>query len=49
MNLSLVTLVAAGVAGVLALAGVDAAGLEAIDFVAGGLVLGVVSEFLDRR
>ena len=49
MNVSLVALAAAGVAGVLALAGVDVAGLEAVDLVAGGLVLGVISEFLDRR
>lgn len=49
MNASVVTLAAAGVAGALALMGMEVGGVGGVELVAGGLVLGVVSEALDRR
>lgn len=48
-HVSLGALVLAGVAGVLAVVGVDVAGLAGAELVGAGLVLGVVSEVMDRR
>lgn len=48
MNVSKVALLAAGVAGILALVGVDVIGLTAVQLVAVGLVLGTASEVLER-
>jgi hypothetical protein len=48
-HVSLITLALAGVAGVLAALGVDVAGLGGVELVGAGLVLGVVSEAVDRK
>lgn len=48
-NVSVITLALAGIAGVFAVLGVDLIGLGGVELVGAGLVLGTVSEVLDRQ